>query len=147
MIKDNLGKCQSTGGAGEKLCLHKRGISLRWATVLLNVVQHGNHVVLLAGGCPGTAVFCAISCRQRFCRTIVQKQSGETPWPVPLRDVSPASWTKSVSSSMGYCHLKANHCINVKIFAAKLVEMWLNTSATNPHSLRWHRLFRQGPAR
>ena len=93
-----------------------RGTNLRWANVLPNVVQHGNHAVPRAGSCPGTAVFGAVSCKQKFCRTIVQKQWAESPWPVPPCGVSPTLWTKSVSSSQGYGHVKAHHCIIVKLW-------------------------------
>ena len=82
-------------------------------------LAHGNHVVPLAGGCPNMALFCAISCKQKFCRTIVRMQSAESLWPVLLFDVSPASWTKSVSSSKEYGHLKANYYI--------VVEFWLQS--------------------
>ena len=57
---------------------------------------------------------CATSCRQTFCRTIVRKQSAESLWPVLPLDVSPTSWTKSVSSSKGYGHLKADYCIGIE---------------------------------
>ena len=93
-----------------------RWTNLRWANVLPNVVQHGNHAVLRAGSCPGTAVFGAVSCKQTFCRTIVQKQWAESPWPVPPCGVSPTLWTKSVSSSQGYGHVKAHHCTIVKFW-------------------------------
>ena len=51
-----------------------------------DVVQNGNHVVLLAGGCHDAAGLCAKSCEQKLSkinRTRVQKQSAESLWPVP----------------------------------------------------------------
>ncbi len=103
-----------------------RGRNLRWANVAPIVVQHGNHVVLPAGGCPNTALFCAMSCKQIFYRTIVWKQSAERPWPVLL--VSPPLWTKSVCNSKGYGHLRAGHCINVKSW----LQSWLQCAWTHP---------------
>ena len=86
------------------------------------------------------ALFCAISCKQKFCRTIVRKQSAESR--VLLVDVSPASvnkvrlhlegiWPLEAVSQSG---LKTRYCIVVEFWLQSWWGMCWNTSATSPDS-------------